>query len=400
MTGGSTGSVEVASGRLAYRLDGPRRGPVLVLSSSLGTDAGLWAAQVGPLSAHFLVLRYDHPGHGASVLDPADGRAPSLSAMGTDVLALLDALSIERVCFAGLSLGGMVGTWLGAHAPDRIDRLVLACTGPWLGPAEQWHERAAVVRRDGPGSLAEQLFARWFTPAFAAAQPGTLQQVAAMLSSCQPEGYARCCEAIAAADLRPDLHLVEAPTLVVSGADDPVTPPGTGLALWEGIAGASMVVLAEAAHLANLAQPARFTAAVLDHLTGTPAQRGMAVRRAVLGDEHVDRATRRAGPLNAGFQDLITRYAWGDVWARPGLDRRTRSAVTVAMLVALGRLEELSFHLPAAVRNGMTPEELEEVLLQCAVYAGVPAANAAFARAAEVLDPGRDSTSEDGEGRP
>jgi 3-oxoadipate enol-lactonase/4-carboxymuconolactone decarboxylase len=114
--------------------------------------------------------------------------------------------------------------------------------------------------------------------------------------------------------------------------------------------------------------------------------RGMDVRRAVLGDEHVDRAVARTTPFTADFQDLITRYAWGEIWTRPGLDRRTRSCITLAALVAGGHEHELALHVRAALRNGLTPDELKEVLLQTAVYCGVPAANSAFAIAQQVLE--------------
>jgi 4-carboxymuconolactone decarboxylase len=114
--------------------------------------------------------------------------------------------------------------------------------------------------------------------------------------------------------------------------------------------------------------------------------RGMATRRAVLGDEHVDRATERTTPFTEDFQDLITRYAWGEIWSRPGLDRRTRSCITLAALVATGRDHELELHLRAALRNGLGADEIREVLLHCAVYCGVPAANGAFAIAQRVLD--------------
>ena len=114
--------------------------------------------------------------------------------------------------------------------------------------------------------------------------------------------------------------------------------------------------------------------------------RGMGVRRAVLGDAHVDRAVERTTPVNEAFQVLITRYAWGEVWARPGLDRRTRSMITLTALVALGREDELAMHVRAALRNGLTPDEIGEVLLQCAIYCGVPAANGAFAVAQRVID--------------
>jgi 3-oxoadipate enol-lactonase/4-carboxymuconolactone decarboxylase len=175
-------------------------------------------------------------------------------------------------------------------------------------------------------------------------------------------------------DLGPDLAAITAPTLVIAGAGDPVVPPSLAVALQGAIAGAGLVVIPGAAHLANLEQPAAFTAALVGHLWGDAAARGAEVRRDVLGTDHVTRSADRS----PDFVDLITRYAWGEIWTRPGLDRRTRSCITIAMLVAQSRWEELPLHLHGALRNGLTREEIDEVLLQAAVYCGVPAANTAF----------------------
>jgi 3-oxoadipate enol-lactonase/4-carboxymuconolactone decarboxylase len=211
-----------------------------------------------------------------------------------------------------------------------------------------------------------------------------------MLAATDDERYAACCEAIGAMDQRSLLSAITAPALVIAGASDPVTPPAAALALHEAIAGSSLVVIAGAAHLANLEQPDAFTNAVVDHLIGTAAERGRRTRRQVLGDQHVDRSDARTTPFTQPFTDLITRYAWGDIWTRPGLDRRTRSCITLAMLAALGRSDELALHVRAARTNGLTNDEIGEVLLQSAIYAGVPAANTAFAvaqRALAELDP-------------
>jgi 3-oxoadipate enol-lactonase/4-carboxymuconolactone decarboxylase len=188
---------------------------------------------------------------------------------------------------------------------------------------------------------------------------------------------------------------VSAPTLVVAGRQDPATPPSHGRELADGIPGASLTEVAHAAHLANVERPAPVLAALLGHLAQTPARpaddgsrhnAGMTVRRAVLGDAHVDRAIARTTAFTSVFQDFITRYAWGEVWTRPGLSRRTRSCITLTALVAHGHHEELAMHVRAALRNGLTPDEIQEVLLQSAIYCGVPAANAAFAIANRILE--------------
>ena len=188
----------------------------------------------------------------------------SIEDLGRDALALLDDLGIERASFCGLSIGGIVGMWLASEAPDRVHRLVLCCTAPILPPREQWLERAATVRAHGVSRLAEAVLARWFTPA----APAPLRErFRAMLVATPAEGYAGCCEALAEVDLRARLAAIEAATLVVTGAEDPVVPPDEGDALAASIPVASHVQIAGAAHIANAEQPSAFTQHVLAHLT-------------------------------------------------------------------------------------------------------------------------------------
>jgi|tagenome__1003787_1003787.scaffolds.fasta_scaffold20966550_2 3-oxoadipate enol-lactonase/4-carboxymuconolactone decarboxylase len=369
---------------VAHRWDGPEGAPVVVLSNSLGTTTELWDRQVGPLAERFRVLRYDHRGHGGS---PVPGGPYSIDDVGGDLLALLDRLGLERVSVCGVSLGGMTAMWLAGRAPERIDRIVLCCTSAHLPPRSNWTERAATVRAEGTGAIVDAALDRWFSPAFRAASPDVVAQIASTLGATPPEGYAGCCEAIGDLDLRAEIPAIRAPTLVIAGGDDPATPPGHARVIRDAIPDSRALVIPHARHLANIERADLVTPAILDHLEGLGARlRGLRNRREVLGDEHVDRALDRTTPLTADFQDVITRYAWGEIWDRPGLDRRTRSAITLTALTALGRLDELKLHVAAARRNGLTDDEIAEVLLQCAIYCGVPAANAAFAAAREVLD--------------
>ncbi|MFC0082595.1 3-oxoadipate enol-lactonase [Aciditerrimonas ferrireducens] len=367
----------------SHRLEGPPEAPVVVLLNSLGTSGAMWDPQVAALLPYRRVLRVEHPGHGGTPRpDPLPG---SVAELGQGLVGLLDHLGIERCSVVGLSLGGMVALWLASEHPGRVDRLVLACTAAQLPPAEAWLERAARSRSEGPAALAPMLVERWFTPEGRASRPELAEWVTGMLAACDPEGYAACCEAIAAFDHRERLGAIEAPTLVLTGAEDPVTPPATALALAEAIPGAALAVLPHAAHLAPVEQPRRTTDALLDHLLGSPAERGEAVRRAVLGDAHVDASTAASDPAQRAFVDLVTRTTWGEVWVRPALDRPTRSAVTLAVLAVLGRLHELPLHVRGALRNGLRPDQVIEVLLHAGAYGGVPAANAAVAVAREVL---------------
>lgn len=243
--------------------DGPDGAPVLVLGSSLGTTGEMWRPQLGPLTAHFRVVRYDHAGHGGS----APPSAPyTIAGLGAGLLALLDDLGLGRVSYAGLSLGGMVGMWLAAYAPERVERLALLCTSPLLGPAEGWRERAETVRRHGTGAVADAVVSRWFTPAFAATRPEVVAAHRAMLAATPAAGYAACCEAIGAMDLRPDLPRIVAPTLVVAGADDPATPLPHAEVIAGLIPGARLRVVESAAHLASVEQPETVTRLLLNHL--------------------------------------------------------------------------------------------------------------------------------------
>jgi 3-oxoadipate enol-lactonase/4-carboxymuconolactone decarboxylase len=368
---------------LHHRIDGPEGAPVLVLANSLGTDLHLWDAQVEVLARRLRVVRFDHRGHGSSAW--TEPSAPlSIDDLGRDVIDLMDRLEIERASIAGVSIGGMTAMAAARLAPERVDRLVLCCTSAHMPPPEAWRERAALVRAEGMTAVVDAVLTRWFTDQFREAQPGIVERVRAMLLATDPAAYAACCEAIAGMDQRDAIRTITAPTLVIAGAADPATPPDHGAAIAASISGARLLVVPGAAHLANIERANVVTAAMVAHLDPDSALAGERVRREVLGDAHVDAGAARATDLTRDFQSWITSNAWG-VWSRPGLDRRTRSAITVAMLVALGRDEELALHLRAAQKNGLTRSELSEILLQSAVYCGVPAANHAFAIAARVL---------------
>lgn len=246
---------------LHYRLDGPERAPPLMLCNSLGTTLEMWDPQVPALATHFRLVRYDRRGHGRSPVPPGPY---SIEDLGRDALALLDDLGIERASFCGLSIGGMVGMWLASEAPERVHRLVLCCTAPILPPREQWLDRAATVRAHGVSSIADAVLTRWFTPL----APSSLRETfRAMLIETPAEGYAGCCEALADLDLRDRLVAIEAPTLVVTGAEDPVAPPEAGELLAASISGARHATVAGAGHIANAEQPSTFTQHVLAHLT-------------------------------------------------------------------------------------------------------------------------------------
>jgi 3-oxoadipate enol-lactonase len=211
------------------------------------------------------VLRYDLRGHGAS---PAPDGPYSIGDLGADLVALLDRLEIERASLCGVSIGGMTSIWVAAHAPERVERLAVCCSSAYIDPDGMYRERARAVREHGLEPLADAALERWFTAAFREREPELMQRMRQILVSNSVEGYAGCCEALADMDLRPDLAHIAAPTLVLSGAEDPATPPEHGRAIADGIAGARFEIVPDAAHLANLQQPDRVGGLLERHLAG------------------------------------------------------------------------------------------------------------------------------------
>lgn len=358
--------------------------PLLVLTSSLGTSSQVWDQVVDLLGDAAEVVAVDHPGHGASAptSDPL-----TVEDLAAGVLAALDAepdLAGRPFTAAGLSLGGAVTLQLLLDAPDRVRAGAVVGSSARIGEPTAWEERAALVRRDGTAVMVEGSRERWFAPG----NRGTdvAESLLEGLPAVDDESYARCCEALGRFDVRDRLGEIGAPLVVVSGQEDPVAPPEAG-ALVAARGHGRHVVLAGVGHLAPAESPAAVAAELRDLLRGPVDEAyraGMAVRRSVLGDTHVDRATDAADDVTRDFQELITRYAWGGIWTRPGLDRRTRSLVTITALVAGHHWHELEMHLRAAVdNNGVTREEIVEVLLQSAVYCSVPSANTAFRIARE-----------------
>jgi 3-oxoadipate enol-lactonase len=249
---------------VAHVVSGESGAPPLVLSNSLGTTLAVWDSVAGALAERRRLIRYDHRGHGGSPIPPGPYHIRDLAG---DVLALLDRLGIERASFCGLSIGGMVGLWLAAHAPDRIDRLIVLCSSPHMPPASAWAERAAAVRDAGSVEvIADSVLGGWLTPAYAGTHPEVAARLRSMLISMPADGYAWCCEAIEHMDLRDDLGAIRAPTLVIGGEADPATPPGNhGRIIAEGVSGARLE-LVPAAHLACVEQPGAIATLILDHL--------------------------------------------------------------------------------------------------------------------------------------
>lgn len=243
--------------------DGPADAPVVLMAGSLGSSLEMWNPQVQALSSRFRVVRYDARGHGRS---PVPTGPYVLDDLVDDAVALLDRLEVERAHFVGLSLGAMTAMRLAAREPDRVDRLALLCTSAWFASPELWAERRRTVRAHGTAAIADAVVARWFTDRLRRESPELVQRMRDMVASTPAEGYASCCSAIEAMDLRDDLVRVTAPALVIAGADDPATPPEHLVAIADALPDARLLVLPRAAHLANVEQAEAVDAALLAHL--------------------------------------------------------------------------------------------------------------------------------------
>jgi 3-oxoadipate enol-lactonase / 4-carboxymuconolactone decarboxylase len=372
---------------VATDFGGPSSAGLLILGPSLGTSAAtLWAAAAERLARHIRVVAWDLPGHGNS---PASGPFHVLD-LAAAVLTLADDVAPGRTfAYAGDSLGGAVGLQLLLDAPERVSSAALLCTGAVIGDPEQWRSRAATVRARGTETMVAGSAERWFASGFADREPAIATALLDALRNTHDDSYAHACEALAMFDCVSRLQEITTPVLAVAGAEDVATPPDSLARIATDVKDGRLVVLHGVGHLAPAEAPDRVADLIAGHLRLTkpenPYEAGMAVRREVLGDPHVDRATAATTEFTAEFQELITRYAWGTIWTRPGLDRRSRSLITLTALVARGHHEELAMHVRAARRNGLTNDEIKELLLQTAIYCGVPDANSAFRVADQVL---------------
>lgn len=377
--------------RLYWKLDGSVDAPTLILLNSIGTDMGLWDTTLPALLPHFRVLRIDTRGHGASDAPEGDYTLPQLAA---DVVAAMEAAGIPHAAIAGVSLGGMIAMQMALDFPDRVEALALVCTSAHMD-VPSWNTRVETVRAQGTQAIAELAMGRFLSPGFVRTHPAIAQGLRGSLVAMADAGYAGCGAAIRDMQLAERLPAIAVPTLIVAGDRDTSTPfVGHGEHLADAIPGAEVIHL-DSSHLPPIESPAALGGALIRFLADTAQseaaadtlfEAGLLNRRRVLGDEWVDRSLAARTPFNADFQAMITRIAWQEIWSRPGLDDRTRRLVVLAITASLGRWEEFALHVRSGLqRDGFTREELKEVLMQTAIYAGVPAANTAFAEAARII---------------
>ena len=377
--------------RLYWKLDGAADKPPLVLLNSIGTDMALWDAIVPHLLPVFRLLRIDTRGHGAS---DAPAGEYDMRMLADDVAAVMDAAGIATAAVAGVSLGGMIAMQLALDHPARVLALALVCTSAAMDPAA-WVTRIETVRAHGTGAIAEMAVGRFLSAPYAAQHPELVDGLVCAIGAQSDAGYAGAGAAIRDMTLADRIAAITIPTLVVTGDVDVSTPyEGHGDRLLATLPDARHVVLASA-HLPPIEAPAPLAAALRrfmlpdtgkDDAADTLFEAGLVNRRRVLGDAWVDKSLAARTPFNADFQAMITRIAWNEIWGRPGLDDRTRRLLVLAITVSLGRWEEFALHVRAGLAHGgFTRDELKEVLMQTAIYAGVPAANTAFAEAGKIV---------------
>ena len=249
---------------IRVEVEGRDGAPVLMLSNSLGTNLHMWDDQIPEFTKHFRVVRYDRRGHGQSGVPNGPY---SMGRFGRDVLSILDALKINKTNWCGLSMGGMVGQWLGANAPDRVEKLVLSNTNSYYEDKTPWIDRIKFVTEKGLDAMVETNMQRWFTDGFRKRAPEAIERMRKAFVATKVPGYIACCEAIRDMDFRASNPNITAPTLVIVGAQDPATPPSAGETIQKAIKGAKLASL-DAAHISNVEQPKQYTEIVLNFLRG------------------------------------------------------------------------------------------------------------------------------------
>ncbi|MCH4563929.1 alpha/beta fold hydrolase [Halomonas sp. EGI 63088] len=379
---------------VAYRLLGAEALPLVMLAHPLGMTQAVWDDLLPALLPRYRVLTWDLPGHGASQAWPADGGEIAPAALAAEALALADHAGASRFHFVGTSIGGVVGQQLLAEHAERLLSATLTNTGAVIGTSELWTTRAGRVRDEGLAVLSGEIVPRWFSAERLAAEPVLETGWRTQMARTDAESYARLCEMLGRTDFTGKLAgpLSQNPDVrvrLLGGSEDMATPPATLEALAAECDGAPLEILENFAHVPSVESPGAVAGRLLAWLAvdlgevgerGVDYATGLETRQQVLGEEHVARSTANATSLDAPFQQMITRLAWGELWSNDDLTRRERSMITTGILAALGR-EELTLHLKTAKRIGLTEAELRQVLMHVAIYGGVPAANHAFALA-------------------
>ncbi|TMU28464.1 alpha/beta fold hydrolase [Halomonas sp. ATBC28] len=375
---------------VAYRLLGAESNPLVVLAHPLGMSQAVWDDVIPALLSRYRVLTWDLPGHGAS--QAVSGEQITPADLAAEALALVELAGAQRFHFAGTSIGGVVGQQLIAAHSDRLLSATLTNTGAVIGNPDLWNTRAGRVRQEGLAAMSQEIVPRWFAPAAFEASPALKAGWCIQMGRGDDESYAQLCEMLGRDTFTGKLAAKNVKVQLFGGSEDMATPPATLEALAAEFDDAPLEIFDGVGHVPAVEAPALFAEKLLAVLAtdlgdvanhGVAYATGLETRKQVLGEEHVARSTANANSLDAPFQQMITRLAWGELWSNDDLTRRERSMITTGILAALGR-EELMLHLKTAKRIGLTQAELRQVLMHVAIYGGVPAANHAFALAKEL----------------
>lgn len=366
--------------KISYKLEGTPNSPVLIFSNSLGAEMMMWDELIPYLLPYFRVLRYNT---NPLLFETSDVTVDDL---GNQVISLMNDLNVDKAYFCGLSMGGLIGQSLAIHHESRFYKIAISNTAVKIGTIDTWNERIQIVTNKGFDELSEMMMERWFTDDYRKYHTDRVNQIKEVFKKNDPELYIKNCKAIGNADFTDHLSKIGIPVLVLTGDQDPVTTVAQAEFLSDHIQQAECKIL-PAKHLSGTELPLEFASALIDFFVGKNIdERGMHVRRTVLGNAHVDRSISNLNEFNQDFQSFITRYAWGDVWSRPGLSKHDRSLITLAMLIALNRKDEFKMHIKAALNNGVSKDVIKEVILQSALYCGLPAANEAIHSAQEIFN--------------
>lgn len=372
------------------RETGNQKNPTLIFAPALGTSPTVWEGVIEHLSINYHCVSIALPGHRESV--PGSVAPESIAELAQDLADLAKENQWSEFLVAGVSIGGALAIEFAMLKPDGLKGIAICCAAGRFGTEQSWIERANQVKDSGTGSLIDFAARRWFAPGFSEKDPEPVGVIMNDLLNTEDSSYVSLCMALSKWDRRDDVSEISTPSIVVSGELDPASTPAEGSAISEKMSMSRFVTIPGTSHLAPVEAPKTVAKLISDFHSGLKEAsnesrlRGFKTRREVLGDEHVDNAQKKTTPETVLFQDFITKYAWGEVWSRDQLDRRSRSISTLSTLVAIGNEHELPMHIRAARKHGLTFEEIGEIFLQVGVYAGVPKANTAFSALSKAQD--------------
>lgn len=371
---------------LHYQWQDQKRAKNIVLINSLGTDLSIWDEVVSRIGAEFNVLRFDKRGHGLS--STREGQL-SIDDYADDVIFLMDHLGIAKTFVLGLSIGGMITYSLAARYPDRFEKLIFSNTGAKLGTAEAWNTRIQAIREGGIAAISESVMKLWFSKTYREEYLAETAGYTNMLVRNTTLGYIQACAAIGNADFNPVLDKIYHPALFIGGSEDVGTTPELVKENARSLGTDQVEIIEGIGHLPCIEAPEKVAQLILEFCGKTEDlslyDRGMQIRRSVLGNEHVDRAEANKTEFDRDFQEYIVHSAWGSIWSRSQLTKRERSLITIALLAALGHEEELAMHIQATENTGASETDVKEVLLHTGVYAGVPVTNGAMKIAKQIF---------------